>query len=104
MAQFDVHPNPNRASAEEIPYVVDIQVDFLRDLPTRVLVPLVRDIPGAQPTRHLNPSFEIDGERLVLLTDQLAALPAKVLAPAVASVASRRDEIVAALDFLVTGI
>ncbi|RAU23677.1 plasmid maintenance protein CcdB [Paramagnetospirillum kuznetsovii] len=104
MAQFDIHSNPNRKGGDLVPYVMDIQADCLHGLPTRILVPLARPGPGVMPTRHLNPVVEVNGEALVMLTDQLSAIPAKILAPPVASLAARRHDMIAALDFLFTGI
>ena len=42
MAQFDVHRNPNAASAKAIPFLLDVQADLLSGLATRVAVPLAR--------------------------------------------------------------
>lgn len=103
MPQFDVHPNPNRKVAGDIPYVVDVQVDFLHDLPTRILVPLVRP-EAMKASPHLNPMVTVAGQDLALMTNQLASLPTSVLAPPVASLAERRYDILRALDFLFTGI
>ena len=36
MAQFDVHRNPNAASAKAIPFLLDVQADLLSGLVTRV--------------------------------------------------------------------
>lgn len=103
MAQFDVHPNPNRRIADDMPYVVDVQANFLRNLPTRILVPLARpDSIKASP--HLNPMLVVDGESLVLLTNHLVSLPATILDEAVTSLAEHRHDIIGALDFLFTGI
>lgn len=56
--------------------VVDVQSDLLNPTSTRVVVPLVvpPDAMGAQPGR-LTPSFEIEGQRVMLLPLQMAAIP-----------------------------
>jgi hypothetical protein len=41
MAQFDVYENQNAATCQSIPYLLDVQVDLLNALGTRVVVPLV---------------------------------------------------------------
>lgn len=103
MAQFDVHPNPNRKVAGDMPYVVDLQADFLRDLPTRILAPLVR--PAAiRPSPHLNPIVTIDGEAFAVMTNHFVSLPTEMLAPTVATLSHHRDDLINALDFLFTGI
>ncbi len=104
MAQFDVYANPGGRLADAVPYMVDIQARCVGDLPTRVLIPLARLGPGVKPARHLSPTVTVNGETLVLLTDQLAAMPSTILGTPIASLAERRTEIIDALDFLFTGI
>lgn len=103
MAQFDVYPNPVGAM-DSVPLIVDVQSDHLNRMPTRMVIPLGRPGPFLQPMRHLNPLVEVNGETLVLITEQAAALPARVLDRKVASLADHRLDIIAALDFLFTGI
>jgi len=103
MAQFDVYVNPVRDMKGGAPFVLDVQSDQLAGLPTRMIVPLA--IPDDfQPLRHLNPIVEINGQRLALMTQFMAAVPRHVLSQPVTNLADRRDDIVAALDFLFTGI
>lgn len=103
MAQFDVYRNPVGAM-DNVPFVVDVQSDHLDRMPTRVVVPLGRPDTFLQPVRRLNPVLEVDGEPLILITEQASALPARVLGRKVASLAEHRTDIIAALDFLFTGI
>ena len=42
MAQFDVHRNLNSASANAMPFLLDVQSDLLNGLATRVVVPLAK--------------------------------------------------------------
>jgi toxin CcdB len=42
MPQFDVHRNTGSDMAGIIPYLLNIQHDMLRDLSTRIVVPLFR--------------------------------------------------------------
>jgi len=100
MAQFDVYRNANSESAEEFPYLLDIQADLLGSLSTRVVVPLVRQEKNIQ---HLNPIFEINGESVAMLTQELSGIEQSVLGEKVCSLKEQRSEIIAALDFLVSG-
>ncbi|DAB38087.1 MAG: plasmid maintenance protein CcdB [Sulfuricurvum sp. GWF2_44_89] len=100
MAQFDVYRNANSESAEEFPYLLDIQADLLGSLSTRVVVPLVRQEKNIQ---HLNPIFEINGESVVMLTQELSGIEQSALGEKVWSLKEQRSEIIAALDFLVSG-
>jgi len=61
-----------------------------------------RIYPSAIP--RLNPIIDIKGEPHVLLTQQMAALPKRLLAVPIANAEACRYDIVAAVDFLVTGI
>ncbi|HUD50016.1 CcdB family protein [Parvibaculum sp.] len=105
MAQFDLHQNPDIRTRAAMPYVIELQVDLLDDLPTCVVAPLVpaATFRGAIP--HLNPILKVEGVPHVLLTQQLAAIPRRALAaPPVSNAEGTRYEIIAAVDFLVTGI
>lgn len=103
MAQFDVYRNPNPATAGRIPYFVDIQTEYLDGLSTRVVVPLVhRD--GFVAATRLNPFFAVEGAPVVMATAELAAIRRTALGERVDSLAEHRHDIVAAIDFLVTGI
>lgn len=105
MPQFTVHKNANPATRAAVPLLLNVQSDLVEDLGTRVVAPLY---PAAalkgKTLRTLTPTLEVDGKQYVMMTPQLAGIPKKLLGPAVASLSSRRDDIVAALDLLITGI
>jgi toxin CcdB len=105
MAQFDVHANPDPGSRARMPYLVDVQSDLLGDLASRVVVPLVRaDDSVLRPLARLTPVFELEGREFVFVTPELAGVSRPVLGRKVASLASRRREIVAAFDMLISGV
>ena len=104
MAQFDVYLNPNAATRKAVPYLLDVQADLLDMLATRVVVPLVLAEEMRLAARHLNPQFKIKGTAVVMSTAELAGASNHSLGDKVASLKNKRDEIVAALDLLFTGI
>ncbi len=105
MAQFSVHKNKNPKTRSTYPYLVDVQSDLLSDLGTRVVVPLMkRAAPSKKPIKNLTPALRIDGHEYIMMVPQLAGIAARDLGVPVTSVAQHRGEIVAALDFLFTGI
>jgi toxin CcdB len=104
MAQFDVYPNPNPATRKNIPYLLDVQADLLDTMATRVVVPLVLAEVMGQGVKQLNPHFKIKGMALVMSTAELAGVSARILGEKVVSLKARRDEVIAALDLLFTGI
>ncbi len=105
MAQFDVYLNPNTRTRKLFPYVVDIQNPVISGIATRIVVPLgkVSDFKNEIMTK-LTPEMDYKNEKLVFLTPQLASIPAKSLKNPVGTIAHMRDDIIAALDFAITGI
>ncbi len=101
MARFDVHRNPT--DNPDVPYLIDIQSDLLSGLRTRVVVPLVPVERFAKPMTRLNPIFEIDGQRLVMATTDLAGVDSRALGEVVGTLKDRHYEIIGAVDFLLSG-
>ena len=104
MAQFDVYDNSNLKTRKTTPYLLDVQTDLLDNLATRVVVPLVASGAMATPGRHLNPAFSIGEENVIMSTAEIAGVSIKNIGKKVCSLKQYRNEIVAALDFLITGI
>ncbi len=104
MAQFDVYANPNLDTNQTVPYLLDVQSNLLGLLATRVVVPLVRHVVMPRPARHLNPVFEVQGERVVMSTAELAGVPTQALGEKVDALPAQRDVIIRALDFLISGV
>ena len=105
MAQFTVCRNKNPQTRSTVPLLLDIQNDLLQDLETRVVVPLrpVSALQG-QTLRRLMPVLEIEGERFIMVTPQMAGIPKSELGAPVTRVEQHRFEIIAAIDFLLTGL
>lgn len=98
MARFAVYAGlgPNEG------YVVDVQASLLDALSTRVVIPLLPADTG-RAIRDLNPVVDIDGRPFVVMTQELSAVPRTLLNRSVGSLDAWRDEIVRALDVLLTG-
>lgn len=103
MAQFDVHRNLDPASKRQVPYLLDIQANLLSGLASRVVVPLLTADSIVHPLQILNPAFTVEGTRVILSTPELAGIARSELGETVATLASERDTIIAALDLLLTG-
>ncbi|MGH8752702.1 MAG: CcdB family protein [Burkholderiales bacterium] len=105
MAQFDVYRNANPATRARIPYLLDVQSDLLEPLTTRVVVPLCKpEVLKGKLADRLNPVFEIEGKKIVMLTPELAGVPAKIFGERIDNLSNQRGSIIAALDLLFTGI
>ena len=100
MARFDVHPSPAKGATG---YVLDVQANLLRDLDTRVVVPLLPPEHAPKGARGLNPTFEINGQTHLMLTQFIAAVSTKELRKSVLSLEERSDDITRALDMLLVG-
>lgn len=100
MAQFDVYENTNPRTNKDIPYLLDIQNDILKNLSTRVVVPLVLNM---KPANILNPLFEINAQTVTMSTAELAGISMQNLGSVVYSLKDKRDEIISAVDFMTTG-
>ena len=103
MAQFDVHRNPNPETLGAYPFLLDVQAGLFGELATRVVIPLARPDERRRPLQRLTPLIDVGGERLLLLTPQLAGVRVGALGEVVGNVVAQRDAIVQALDFLLTG-
>lgn len=105
MPQFTVHRNPNPDTKAACPLLLDVQSDLVADLNTRVVVPLCpASAMKGKLIKTLTPVFEIGGKQYAMLTPQLAGVSKQQVGVKVADLAQRRDEIIAALDLLITGI
>jgi len=104
MAQLDVYLNPNSSTSQTIPYLLDVQADLLDRLATRVVVPLVRAEAMGLSASKLNPKFTVDNNVVVMSSAELAGVTHRSLGEKVVSLKVQRDEIIAALDLLFTGI
>jgi toxin CcdB len=104
MPQFTVYQNKNSQTKKLIPYLLDVQVDLLADLQTCVVVPLTAaDNNKDKKITRLTPILTVDGTEYLMLTPQLAGIMRKELGKPVAILSDARNEIIGAIDFLVTG-
>ena len=103
MAQFDLYINPNPETNHSIPFLLDVQTDFLSNLATRVVMPLYTATAFGKAATQLNPNFSVQQETVVLSTSELAGVAISSLGDKVGSLKEHRQEIIAALDFLFTG-
>jgi toxin CcdB len=105
MSQFTVYKNNNAETRTLYPLLLDVQSPLLDTLETRMVVPLTPASGLKNKTlTTLTPTFEIESKSWVMLTPQMAGIPRKTLGTSVAMLADKRQEILAAIDFLITGI
>jgi toxin CcdB len=98
MARCDVYTRKDGPG-----FLLDCQADLLSGLNTRFVALLLPEAQAPKPAARLNPVFEIGGERVVMVTQFAAAVPVRELGEAVGSLVEREEDIVAALDMLISG-
>lgn len=105
MSQFYACINPNPATCSQYPYLLDIQSDLLSELRTTVVIPLTpAKLTSAISLTRLNPTIVIAGESFTLMTQQIAGIDRKQLGTQACDLSAYRAEIIAALDFVLSGI
>jgi toxin CcdB len=105
MSQFTVYENKNARTRKAFPYVIDIQSELLDGLQTTVVIPLCK----ASQLHHqiipkLCPMVEINGEKFIALSQQLAGIDRSHLGKAITNLSEYRSQFIAALDFMLSGI
>jgi len=105
MPQFDIYANPNKKSKRAYPFILDLQNNLIDDLTTRIVAPLAiytefKD----EELKRLTPRVSYEEQELLILIPQITSIPANLLKEPIGTLAHLRDEIVAALDFAITGI
>ena len=99
MARYDVYASPDGAG-----YLLDVQADLLDSLNTRTVVPLMPISTAPPPATRLNPVFEFQSGRHVMVTQFLSAVPVSILKVPVASLVQYGTEVASALDMVLTGV
>jgi len=104
MAQFLLYQNTGD-SRDTYPFFVDVQNELLDSLNTRLVIPLILadHLTEKSPT-HLCPVLHMNEGSFVLLTHQMTSVPNSILTVPVRSLETFRSEIIAAIDFLITGV
>jgi toxin CcdB len=99
MARFDVHRRRDGGG-----YLLDCQADLLSDLSTRFVVPLLPPDTAPKPAVRLNPLLDVGGESHVMVTQFAAAVLKSELGERVDNRREDAEQIIGALDLLITGV
>ena len=100
MARFDVYANPDSAEQKLIPFYLDVQSDHVKGLHTRVVVPLWKAGLLQAQAEDLNPEFAVAGQRVVMDTPAIGAVPGAALRKTVDNLGTHQLVIQNALDTL----
>lgn len=104
MAQFSLYQNCGDSS-DTYPFFIDVQNELLDSLNTRLVIPLIpTELFEHKAPNHLCPLLHIDEGDFVLLTHQMTSVPVSILTSPIHSLEAFRDDIIGAIDFLITGV
>lgn len=103
MAQFDAVENRSGFLTDAVPYFLDIQNDFISGTGTRVVVPLRLTTRAGPLIKRLNPVFEIGNKQVAMMTLEVASLSNSAFGRTIGTLEAEHDEIIAAIDFLISG-
>ena len=105
MAQFDVYRNTNKSTGNQYPLLVDVQHCVLTTLATRIVIPLSnKEWVHVVAMDVLMPEVLFEEQQYLLMTPQLSAVPERLLSKPVGTLEHCRSQVLAALDFAITGI
>ncbi|NOZ51626.1 MAG: plasmid maintenance protein CcdB [Gammaproteobacteria bacterium] len=105
MSQYTLYKNENNDSKKTYPYFVNVQSDLLDDLNSRMVIPLSPlEALNNTNAKKLCPLIDIEEGCFVLLTHQLTSIPRSILKKEATSLEKYRNEILGAIDLLLTGI
>jgi len=105
MSQYHIYENLNPNSKQAYPYLIDVQTTLLTDLETRIVIPVVLKSKFDKGIiKNLNPIIIINKKEYVIITQQISGIPSKQLGSSICDCLASRQEILSAIDFLITGI
>ena len=101
MRQFEVYPNPSKASAAFAPYILVLQSHHLNVLDTIVVAPVVMD--ASKPIAPLDVPVQIGDQHLVVAIGELGVVSRSSVRRRITDLSAHEDAIRRALDRLFTG-
>lgn len=102
--QFDAFINPIIAARRAYPFVIVLQSDFAQGVRDQIVAPLVPRESLSKVTGRLTPTVLMDSSEYVVLVPALAAVRRRDLGQNVGSLATARNELLAAIDYLFFGV
>lgn len=98
MSRFDLYKGRDGSD-----YFLDVQTDFLAQLHSRMVIPVVKARRMSHVIPHLHLKVDINGVPHYLVTNMMGAMPSRGLGRPVGSLTHLSYDITAAIDFLLQG-
>jgi toxin CcdB len=102
--QHDIYENPAQRTRRAFPFVAVVQADIAEEGRGRIVAPLAPCAALSGAVGRLLPLVRRGGEDFYIALESMTSLPTGALGNPVGSIASHRDEITRALDWLFTGV
>ncbi|ERK18632.1 MAG: CcdB family protein [Pantoea sp.] len=100
--QYRVYKNKN--ASKFYPLLLDVQSDIIESIDSRIVIPLTPiELYQGKVVQRLNPTLHVEGNDYLMMTHELAGVQLTVLGTEVCSLASQRETIRTALDFIIDG-
>ncbi len=105
LAQFALYRNTNKRTSKAYPYVLDVQSDLTEVLDTRIVIPLIpaRALDKSSPDK-LCPVLHIEEGEFAVMTHLMTSIPLAALKNPITTLETFREEVIGAIDLLITGI
>ncbi|EBQ9797628.1 plasmid maintenance protein CcdB [Salmonella enterica subsp. salamae] len=102
--QFDVYRNPSAKTNRLWPFYLILQNDYFDNLTTRIVVPLVSKNDIDLTRKRINPPVKINESDFYVFTPAITFLEVKKInnKDFICNIASSRNEIISALDAIIT--
>lgn len=105
MDLFTAYKNLNPTSNAQYPYLLDIQDELLSGLRTTTVIPLTPSkVVVSTSLSRLNPVFILEGESFTAMTQDIAGVDRNQLGAQACDLSAYRSDIIAAVDFVLSGI
>lgn len=87
-----------------MPFLLDVQSDVLSILATRVVVPLYRpEAIRSKAMTYLTPTVKVRNRTLIAMVPEMAGMHQRDLGSIVGDVSAMRNELLQAIDLVLTG-
>ena len=104
MAQFDVFVNPLASARRAYPFVVAMQSDLTISAAEQLVAPIASLEYGRSTGGRVMPAVALQGNNHIVVVPRLTTMRSRDLTEKVSSIAPARDELLAAVDYLFSGI
>jgi toxin CcdB len=97
MARFDLY------QSRSLRLYLDVQSNYVDDFGRRVVIPLLLVAKAPPPIPRLHPIVRVEASDFIVVTHRISSVERRKLGAVVGTLSHHQDEIIRALDVLLTG-